>query len=322
MKKHLSKRSKDLNKRLMESWGYTRPLTPEDSYKVGYNGYYRDDNRKTDAGDVVKTDAAAVVAGMVKVLEDGEPGTQADAEVLLNKLLKPSTASGGSKDLYNRFQSAKEEAVEEYFGATRGLSPNSEKSSTAAPETLEGLISENAPSFDTWARDNAPPARGDDHQAGESAYQTWRDKDQRKAEYEAYLDKLENDKIDKAAEEFYGQNRNPDEDPLYNYRFEEGNTEKHPSDAVAKHLEKKYLKYLSRGRTPEQEEYWKNLAITGKGRADQLKDLKGFADDVKNAGYEDWSTFHKERENHASIGEFLDSLESEHTDDDEIYSNQ
>lgn len=93
----------------------------------------------------------------------------------------------------------------------------------------EGLISENVPSFDNWARSTAPRARGYDHQADENEYQRWRNNPRRKAEYQAfkkaYLDKLEKDKIDKAAEEFFAQDRTPDKDPLYNYRFEEGNTE-------------------------------------------------------------------------------------------------
>jgi len=123
MKKHFNKRSESINKRLMESWGYTKKVTegsfnPVLSYKAGYNDYHRS---KTDAGDVVKTDAAAVVAGMVKVLEDGEPGTQADAEELLNKLPMPSKAPGGGDDLRQRFDAGKTKAIEQLF-------PNEENS--------------------------------------------------------------------------------------------------------------------------------------------------------------------------------------------------
>jgi len=111
-----------LEERLMKKRGIGKQInessiTPALSYQLGYNQYYRNNAD----GD----DKAAVRAGMVKALEDADAGP-AEAMEVLDKVSAPSTASGGSKDLYNRFQSAKEEAVKQYFDAKRSLSPMGE----------------------------------------------------------------------------------------------------------------------------------------------------------------------------------------------------
>ena len=84
--------------------------------------------------------------------------------------------------------------------------------------------------FHYWARSNWPgpshTTHPDDHQQVENDYARWRDNSNRKKEYENYLAELEKDKIQKVEDEWFAQDRTPDKDPLYNYRFEEGNTEK------------------------------------------------------------------------------------------------
>jgi len=111
-----------LGERLMKKRGIGKQInessiTPALSYQLGYNQYYRNNAD----GD----DKSAVRAGMVKALEDADAGP-AEALEVLDKVPSPSTASGGSKDLYMRFQAAKKEAVKQYFDANRSLSPMGE----------------------------------------------------------------------------------------------------------------------------------------------------------------------------------------------------
>ena len=121
MKKHFNKKNEEINKRLMESWGYTKKEGLNDApdapviYKAAHNAasiaYYKQNPH----ANVVDADKHAMLAGMRKVLEDGNPLDAAAAEELLGKLPRPTTAAGGSNKLYDRFQDAKKEAIKQLF---------------------------------------------------------------------------------------------------------------------------------------------------------------------------------------------------------------
>jgi len=94
----------------------------------------------------------------------------------------------------------------------------------------------------------------------------------------------------------------------------EGLNNEHPSDDVAKYLEKRYLE-----RTPKEEEMWAAIAkFSDKKAFEMLQAVKPDIDvDAMTTGTIDWRTFNKERKSWGTIDDYLDSLEDPLTDDDD-----